>query len=183
MENHEQILDWLTRNTRIPPTVLEQARLWAAQSGESLVTLLLNRGLLSGEQYHQLLASPQGEAPSSQSLRVFQGYEGIDRYEILSELGQGGMGKVYLAKARETGLTVVIKTMIKMKNSNRLIERFRREGLALARLSHPNIARVYDFRLCSQESAEHSYPYLVMEHIKGQTLGHAMEALRRGFAL
>lgn len=182
MDNHEQILDWLRRNTRIPPGVLEQARALAAQSGESLVALLLNRGLLSGEQYHQFLASPQGQAPSSKSLRVFQGYEGMDRYEILSELGQGGMGKVYLAKARETGLTVVIKTMIKMKNSNRLIERFRREGLALARLSHPNIARVYDFRLCSQESVEHSYPYLVMEHIKGQTLGHAVEALHRGSA-
>ncbi|MDF1661243.1 MAG: protein kinase [Planctomycetota bacterium] len=181
MDSHDFIAQWLVEYTSLSPRVLEQAISKAEENGESVSNLLLNRGLLSQEQY-DVLTTASTTAPSSQSsgfLPVFLGYEGIDRYEILEELGQGGMGRVYLAKVKETGITVVIKTLIKVKNSAKEVERFHREGMALARLSHPNIARVFDFRLSNTDSNEHCHPYLVMEHVEGQTLGEYFAALRR----
>ncbi|MDF1661246.1 MAG: protein kinase [Planctomycetota bacterium] len=114
------------------------------------------------------------------------GYEGIERYSVLEEIGRGGMGRVYLAKVKETGADVVVKTLLKLKKDKkgeRQLERFRREGIALAQLNHRNIVRVIDFRMSGQSAAgRHVYPYLVMEHIEGQTLERLSRNLRHGHA-
>lgn len=111
------------------------------------------------------------------------GYEGIERYVILGEIGRGGMGRVYKARVRETGAEVVVKTLLKLKKDEkgkRQLERFRREGIALAQLNHHNIVRVFDFRMSGQSAAgRHVYPYLVMEHIEGQTLEKFYRNLHR----
>lgn len=90
----------------------------------------------------------------------------ISRYDILEELGQGGMSVVYLA--RDTGLNrqVAIKLLhehLAKKPENR--KRFRREAEAIARLRHPNILDVYDV---SEESDDRSF--IVMEYIPGSNL-------------
>lgn len=122
-----------------------------------------------------------GSAPKEIRL---PGYEGIERYSILGEIGRGGMGRVYRATVKETGADVVVKTLLKLKKDKkgeRQLERFRREGIALAQLNHRNIVRVIDFRMSGQSAAgRHVYPYLVMEHIDGQTLEKYSRNLRHG---
>src|SRR5512143_3736567 len=86
-------------------------------------------------------------------------------YEIVALLGAGGMGMVH--RARDTRLQRDIA--IKLLPPGLLIDasarrRFRKEALALARLSHPNIVTVYD--VGEQDGAD----YLVMECVPGESL-------------
>ena len=70
----------------------------------------------------------------------------LGRYEILSEIGAGGMGLVYKAKDTTLDRTVAIKVLKPELVSNAQgFERFRREAKAIAGLSHPNIISLFDF--------------------------------------
>src|SRR5262245_17871951 len=94
----------------------------------------------------------------------------LAKYEILDELGRGGMGIVYKAKSRDDGRVVALKVLRKERLGNvDLINRFRREALASARLQHPNIVQVYEADL------EGDPPYLVMEYVPGITLQKLVE--------
>ncbi len=67
------------------------------------------------------------------------------RYEILAELGRGGMGKVYKAHDRELNETVAIKTLLNRPGENpREEERLLREIQICRRITHPNVVRVFD---------------------------------------
>jgi len=100
------------------------------------------------------------------------------RYEILGVLGKGGMGFVYKVLDRQQGGRVLA---IKELRSGNLSEEKLREALVqfqteariLARLTHPNLPKVYDY--FSLTGAH----YIVMEHIKGRTLEQVLSA-RRG---
>ncbi len=91
----------------------------------------------------------------------------IGSYEIDAEIASGGMGTVYRAHRvdGEFHQEVAIKLIRRDAPGKDLLERFRREREALARLEHPNIARLIDGG--STESGE---PYLVMEYIGGSRL-------------
>ncbi len=93
-------------------------------------------------------------------------------YEILSALGAGGMGEVYLARdvrlERQVALKVLGSGLLADGGARK---RFRKEAQALARLNHPHIAQVHDF------SSEEGTDVLVMELIPGETLS---ERLARG---
>jgi len=91
----------------------------------------------------------------------------IDNYEIVAELGRGGMGVVYKALDRSLHREVAIKVLSPhLAGDPQFVDRFLREARAAAQLSHPNIAHVY----AVGESSGHRY--IVMEYIKGQTLAH-----------
>ncbi len=85
-------------------------------------------------------------------------------YEILSELGRGGMGVVYLARRDDEVFRkeVAVKVVKRGIDPDRMLERFRHERKILARLEHPYIARVID-----GGNAPDGWPYLVMEYVKG----------------
>ena len=90
----------------------------------------------------------------------------VDRYEIVEELGHGGMSVVYrgLDSALEREVAVkVLHNHLAKKAENR--QRFHREAKAIARLRHPNILEIYDF---SSENADRSY--IVMEYVEGENL-------------
>lgn len=88
------------------------------------------------------------------------------RYEILSSLGQGGLGTVYKAKLQEIDRIVAIKFLhVAELQDDESKERFRREGLALSALRHDNIPQLYHFGIW-----EETTPYLVMEYLSGATL-------------
>lgn len=89
----------------------------------------------------------------------------LGRYHILEELGEGGMAVVY--KALDTSLEryVAVKLILPyQEQSEQFLARFRREARALAKLSHPNILKIFDF------GEYEGRPYLVMEYIAGGTL-------------
>jgi serine/threonine protein kinase len=88
-----------------------------------------------------------------------------DRYEILRRLGQGGMGRVYLAQDRTLGRPVALKTPnYEGQNSQEMIERFEAEARSAARLVHPYICTVYDFGHLD------GVAYITMEYVDGQPL-------------
>jgi len=87
----------------------------------------------------------------------------IGRYTLLSVLGEGGMGIVYLAEQEHPiKRHVAIKVIKPGMDSKRVIARFEAERQALALLDHPNIAHVYD-----AGATESGRPYFVMEYVKG----------------
>ena len=89
----------------------------------------------------------------------------LTHYTLIDRLGGGGMGVVYRARDLRLNRDVAVKVLapaILTNESARL--RFRREAMALSRLSHPNIATVHDFD-CAD-----GIDFLVMEHVDGETL-------------
>ncbi|MDQ3774352.1 MAG: serine/threonine protein kinase, partial [Pseudomonadota bacterium] len=102
------------------------------------------------------------------------------KYEVLSQLGEGGMGVVY--KVRHTALENVsaLKVMsTHFGDDPDLVKRFYREARVLARLNHPNIVRVIDI----ERDEELKFYYFVMEYIEGQTLrDHLQESGPLGIA-
>jgi serine/threonine protein kinase len=94
-----------------------------------------------------------------------------NRYSILSLLGSGGMGHVYLARDEVLGRDVALKVLKEPYIDDELfVERFRREARNAAALSHPNIVPVYD-----GGKAENGTPYIAMEYMAGGTLGERIE--------
>jgi WD40 repeat protein/serine/threonine protein kinase len=86
-------------------------------------------------------------------------------YEILGELGRGGMGVVWKAQQRSLDRLVALKVMTQAAGAGAAErERFRREAQTAARLRHPNVVQVYEVG----ESA--GTLYLAMEHVPGGTL-------------
>jgi len=68
----------------------------------------------------------------------------LGNYQLLRELGQGGMGKVYLALQLSTNSVVALKTILPAVRNSQAIERFLREAEVLRRLDHPNIVAFRD---------------------------------------
>ena len=90
-----------------------------------------------------------------------------NKYAVLSQIGQGGMGTVY--KVRHSHLDTVLALKVLQPSfleGGDMIARFYREARVMARLRHPNIAQVLDI---DRDSALNCY-YFVMEYIEGQTL-------------
>lgn len=107
------------------------------------------------------MAEP-GESPALQTGSVLAG-----QYEILSRLGRGGMGEVFLAMDRRTGREVALKTLHAKYSRNRnAVARFIREVRLARRLNHPGIVKIYDARQCGQ------ILFYTMEHVDGKNLRH-----------
>jgi eukaryotic-like serine/threonine-protein kinase len=98
--------------------------------------------------------------------------EVIGPYRLIEQLGRGGMGVVY--KAEDTRLHRFVA--LKFPNSALVdrvgVERFRREGTILARLTHPHIAHLIDAGVSTL-----GQPYLVMEHVHGEHIDRYSDAL------
>src|SRR5437660_6900642 len=89
----------------------------------------------------------------------------IDRYEIRSLLGKGGMGEVYLAEDVRLHRKVALKILPAEVAADRdRMRRFEQEATAAAALNHPHIAHIYEI---GQSDGTH---FIVIEHIDGDTL-------------
>jgi len=97
------------------------------------------------------------------------------RYEILGELGRGGMGVVYRAKDPSIGRTVAVKTIqLSEKGTGmshaQLVERFQTEARAAGLLTHPNIVVIYDV------GESDGVYYITMELVNGKSLQSMLDA-------
>ncbi|MCO6511694.1 MAG: protein kinase [Aridibacter famidurans] len=90
----------------------------------------------------------------------------IGQYELLSILGRGGMGKVYLARDPKLNRSIALKTLPKLLNSSSdYVRRFETEAKAAANLNHPNVATVH-----SVEEADDGRVFITMEYVEGKPL-------------
>jgi len=90
----------------------------------------------------------------------------IGPYELVRELGTGGMAVVWLAQRADGPVPVVaLKLPLLSRLRRDLPERFAREREILAHLEHPNIARLYDAGVAAD-----GLPYLALEYVEGQPL-------------
>ncbi len=96
-------------------------------------------------------------------------------YHIITVLGVGGMGEVYLARDDKLGRQLALKLLPAqfVKDKGR-IERFAREARAVSALNHPNIVTVYDI---GEIEGTH---FIAMEHVDGQTLRDKLLTIRHG---
>jgi len=104
-----------------------------------------------------------------------QGRVFLNRYETIRLLGEGGMGRVYLARQTDLGRQVVVKVMhdhIAADPAFRM--RFQRETLLTARFQHPYAVSVFDATLDDPEG-----PCIVMEYIRGETLDTILSRNKR----
>lgn len=95
----------------------------------------------------------------------------VDRYLLLELIGQGGMGRVYLARDTRLNRRVALKILAPERmNNSRAVERFKREARVGAQLQHENLVRIYDFGQANGRF------FLVMEYIEGKTIGALITA-------
>jgi non-specific serine/threonine protein kinase/serine/threonine-protein kinase len=92
--------------------------------------------------------------------------QAFGRYRILSLIGEGGMGEVYLAADIELDRRVAIKLIKSGFKTKELLRRFATERQILAQLNHENIARLVDVGTTAD-----AVPFLVMEYVDGRPIG------------
>ena len=102
----------------------------------------------------------------------------LGAYELTCELGRGGMGVVYLARRADGRFEqqVAVKLLKRGTDTDEVLRRFRAERRILARLEHPNIARLLD-----GGETDDGLPFFVMEHVDGVAL--TLFARRHGLSI
>ena len=89
----------------------------------------------------------------------------LDHYEILSPLGKGGMGEVYLAHDARLGRNVALKLLpAEFTQAADRVRRFEQEAKAASALNHPNILTIYEIG-----ATDHTH-FIATEYIEGETL-------------
>lgn len=117
------------------------------------------------ETYTDLEAGDERPAPGADLGRVAPGVQ-VDRYVIADEIGEGGMGSVYLADDPALERKVALKFLREgaWAVSERRLARFEREAKVMARLSHPNVVAVHDV------GTYFGRLFLAMSYVEGGTL-------------
>lgn len=140
----------------------------------SQLAFVHNQSAGNEEVYHEVVAMLEAdkEAPSylDEPLNWSKRFDPIINsmigvYQILEEIGRGGMGQVYLATDLRTEKNVALKMVQDAKYSPRLLKRFLLEQRVMARLDHPHIAKLIEVGFWSDE-----IPYLVMEYVEGKQI-------------
>ncbi len=95
-------------------------------------------------------------------------------YEIIKEIGRGGMGIVHLAHDKRLDRKVAVKMLqldpnLEKEDADKIIQRFYKEGQSLAKLTHPNIVGIYDI------GEERGQYYMIMEFIEGKSLSRLLQ--------
>jgi RNA polymerase sigma factor (TIGR02999 family) len=140
---------------------------------ESLLAYDERMGAFMAEPVHEISAEALSDSPDPVAGRR------IGHYQLVSEIGHGGMGSVYLAERADGAYRgrVAIKLIQPGLGAPNLVRRFRNETQVLAALEHPNIARLFD-----AGATDDGLPYLVMEFVDGVPVDEWCEAHRSSAA-
>ncbi|MBI4566139.1 MAG: protein kinase [Planctomycetes bacterium] len=120
------------------------------------------------------MALPGSRGPFLSSPKPADGRFQLGRYELLEELGRGGMGIVYKAFHKDLNALFAVKVLRETEFSTPdQLARFRREAHTTARLKHPNIVTIHD------AGEENGVPYIAMDYIDGEPLTAHLERKHR----
>jgi len=115
---------------------------------------------------HEPTLPPEDQYPTQAVGRIQQPGDTIDKYRLLQVIGEGGMGEVWLAEQLEPiRRRVALKVIKQGMDTREVVARFDTERQVLARLDHPNIAKVLD-----AGATENGRPFFVMEYVEGVTI-------------
>jgi serine/threonine protein kinase len=140
----------------------DRQRLLAAhpEDAESLAIFFANLDKIEATKLHERYATDMTFVPQHEPKpgAIFGG-----RYKLLENIGEGGMGSVWVAEQLQpVKRRVAIKLVKAGMDSKQVLARFEAERQALAIMDHPNIAKVFDGGI-----SEQGRPYFVMEYVKG----------------
>lgn len=175
INNRDELLDKIvadyTKRTRAgeTPEIAKYKRKFPALADE-IDDLLTSVAMIEGLKRDSI---GQGEtlAPSSNATD-FSNIKQLGDYVLIREVGRGGMGIVFEAVHQALGRRVALKVMLEREfESEKQIQRFRREAQAAARLHHTNIVSVFGV------GEADGYHFYVMEYIDGISLKSAVESL------
>jgi serine/threonine protein phosphatase PrpC len=125
--------------------------------------------------YYRGLPTYQKENPAVMGTELEVGQTLDDRYRITDLISRSGMASIFKAIDSKTGQTVALKVpFMQFESDPGFYSRFQREQEIGQTLSHPYILKVWP----EEEGEQRSRPYLAMEYLDGQTLGHLMCSVR-----
>jgi len=135
-----------------------------------LLHAMIRSGLLDRETADRVLSETAGQSAPASGENTCDAPPAIQGYEMIAKLGEGGMGSVWQARQTSMDRLVAIKILPPLfSRDKKLIERFRREALATAKLNHPNIVSAIDVGTERREGAPDLH-YFVMEYVPGESL-------------
>jgi eukaryotic-like serine/threonine-protein kinase len=148
----------------------QQNQMTAQGQQLSLAQVLLKMELITTDQFVEIRRQKETAMVSTQPhpSPAAEPRRRIGKYEIVRELGRGGMSVVLEAVDPDLGRRVALKVLKETDASPELIERLHREAAAAASLRHPNIVAVHEVGSLSQP--EGMVHYIVMDLIEGRTL-------------
>ncbi len=122
-----------------------------------------------GDQFETTPAKESGENVTPHTATASLSLPHVAGYEILDELGRGGMAVVYRARDQRLNRLVAIKVLRdRHDDSDANLRRFLTEAQFVARLQHPHIVQVYEV------GEHHGRPYLAFEYVDGGTLAEQL---------
>ncbi|MBP7127758.1 protein kinase [Myxococcota bacterium] len=102
----------------------------------------------------------------------------VDKYLLCANLGEGGMGSVYVAIQKPLFREVALKLIADVELTKHAVGRFEREARAISLLDHPNIVKIHDYGVTQ---LERKMPFMVLEYLRhARTLRKAIGSLRTG---
>jgi serine/threonine protein kinase len=129
----------------------------------------LSRRIAKRQFVHSLLELPQTQSPEA-AAKSAPRMPRVAGYEILEQIGQGGMGVVFKALQLRLNRIVALKMILAgARAGEREMQRFFKEAQAAAQLAHPNIVQVYEF------GEQDECPYLTMEYVAGGSLSQKLK--------
>jgi predicted Ser/Thr protein kinase len=165
-----------TRHARLTELFTEAVELAAAERAALIERVRGEDGAIADELVELLAADAKAALASGVTLAMgprarHEPRLKIPGYRVLDVIGEGGMGTVYEAEQHDPHRRVAIKVLF-ARSQNALV-RFKAEAQIMARLDHPGIARVLE------AGEAEGKPYLVMEHVDGETLDLHVKSLDR----
>ena len=117
-------------------------------------------------QVAEIIVEEEAENRKTKTLSDSNRTKQFGHYKIISKIGEGGMGEVFLANDLKLNRKVVLKLLSpKLTNHKEYLQRFKLEALAASALNHPYILTIFEFG----KSDENSH-YIVSEFVEGKTL-------------
>ena len=138
-------------------------------ASKSIADILLEKRYLTQQQVVALMSqkTTSNNVHFSTGLfnsKILSGNTLFERYQVIAELGRGGMGIVYQAKDLHLQRVIALKMLLESNTDEIAVKRFLREAKTCAQLKHENLVELYD------SNVEHGRYFFTMEYIEGQTL-------------